>query len=34
MTLQVLISTCSPEGISRVAAMALPAVQGVEYLVM
>ena len=34
MTLQVLISTCSPEGISRVAAMALPAVEGVEYLVM
>ena len=32
--MQVLISTCSPQGIARVAAMELPVVEGVEYLVM
>lgn len=32
--MQVLISTCTPQGIARVAAMELPVVEGVEYLVM
>lgn len=33
MTLDVLISTCTPGGIDRVAAMELPVVQGVRYVV-